>query len=202
MNVILKELKSHSPFTGVGTITGIVLMAVVVVLNVPKEISHGAFWTLHPLHVLISAWVTAGLYYINTNRASLLKTIIVGYLGAVGIGTLSDCIIPYLGELLLSMPHAHHHIGFIEMWWLINPMAIAGAIIGIKLPFTKYPHSGHVLLSTWASLFHITMAMGSTFDAIELVLISAFLFLAVWLPCCVSDIVFPLLFVQSAANNK
>jgi len=169
---------------------------------VPKNVSSGIFWTLHPLHVLMSAWVTAGLYYIHSKPKTIVSAILVGYMGSIGIGTLSDCIIPYIGERLLSMPHAHHHIGFIEKWWLINPIALVGSIVGIKWQTTKEPHAIHVLLSTWASLFHIGMAMGTSFNAIELVLIATFLFLAVWLPCCVSDIVFPLVFSRVKSNEK
>jgi hypothetical protein len=39
-----------------------------------------------------------------------------------------------------------------------------------------------VLLSTWASLFHITMAMGDTFSSLTVIPISVFLFFAVWIP--------------------
>ena len=59
---------------------------------------------------------------------------------------------------------------------------------------TKIPHSGHVLISTWASLFHIIMAVGASLSVLQMIGIFVFLFLAVWLPCCTSDIVYPLLF--------
>jgi len=196
MNIIVKELKEHSPFTWFGTLTGIALMALIVKLDVPRYVSENIFWILHPTHVLMSAWVTAGIYHANSKSKKILPTVVVGYLGAIGVGTLSDCIIPYLGELLLNMPHADHHIGFIERWWVVNPLAISGALIGVVWTTTKYPHATHVLLSTWASLFHIIMAMGSGFNAIEMVIIGVSLFLAVWVPCCVSDIVFPLLFTK------
>jgi hypothetical protein len=58
---------------------------------------------------------------------------------------------------------------------------------------------GHVLLSTWASLFHIIMSIGGkSLNWFVYAAIFLFLFLAVWIPCCVSDIVFPLLFVKDA----
>jgi hypothetical protein len=40
----------------------------------------------------------------------------------------------------------------------------------------------------------MVMALGSEFTARTAVLVTMFLFLAVWVPCCTSDIVFPLLF--------
>lgn len=103
---------------------------------------------------------------------------------------------PYLGEILLDMPYRHHHIGFLEKWWLISAVAIVGIIIAYLNPSTKFPHAGHVLISTWASLFHILMAKGGSFNWINYLTVYVFLFMAVWIPCCVSDIIFPLLFVK------
>ncbi|MDH4292186.1 MAG: hypothetical protein OEV56_06220, partial [Dehalococcoidia bacterium] len=54
---------------------------------------------------------------------------------------------------------------------------------------------GHVLLSTWASLFYFT-AFGIA-DWIHLLpYVFLLLFLSVWIPCCTSDIIYPLLFVR------
>jgi len=97
---------------------------------------------------------------------------------------------------LLGMPNRAIHIGFIEKWWLINPLAILGVAIAYFRPTTKFPHAGHVLLSTWASVFHIVMALEGTISWLMSGVILVFLFFAVWVPCCVSDIVFPLLFVK------
>jgi len=94
------------------------------------------------------------------------------------------------------LPHREAHIGFIEKWWLVNPLALLGIAGGYFRPATRFPHAGHVLLSTWASLFHITMALGTEVNAATMILIAVFLFLAVWLPCCTSDIVFPLLWAK------
>ena len=127
---------------------------------------------------------------------SVVPLILVGYFGSVGIATLSDSLIPYVGEALLNMPRREAHIGFIEKWWLVNPLAIIGIMIAYFKPSTKFPHAAHVLISTWASLFHIIMAAGKGMGMLVYVAVFFFLFIAVWLPCCVSDIVFPLLFVK------
>jgi hypothetical protein len=116
--------------------------------------------------------------------------------GSVGIATISDCVIPYVGETLLELPNRGVHLGFVEKWWLVNPLAAAGIALGYLWPRTKITHAGHVLLSTWASLFHMTMAMGGEFGILEYATTALFLFLAVWIPCCTSDIVFPLLFAK------
>jgi hypothetical protein len=115
---------------------------------------------------------------------------------------LSDSVIPYLGELLLQYPYREIHLGFVEKWWLVNPLALAGTVLAYYWPKTAIPHAGHVLLSTWASLFHMKMALGGSIEILDILLISVFLFLAVWVPCCTSDIVFPLVFVSRRERRK
>jgi hypothetical protein len=197
---ILTELKSHAPFTALGAISGIVL--ILVFRRLPEADAFNIFYVLHPIHVVLSALVTSSMYELHQcgrfrqTRCNLLVLLAIGYAGSVGIATLSDSIIPYLGETLLGLPHREVHIGFIEKWWLVNPLALAGIAFAYFHPATKFPHSGHVLLSTWSSLFHILMAGVAALSFASYLVIFFFLFLSVWLPCCVSDIVFPLLFVK------
>ena len=198
---IIRELKAHAPFTMLGALTGIVIMPVIVYARVPRELSETLFWGFHPLHVLLSALVTAGMYR-HYGNGKLWGTILVGYFGSVGIATLSDCIIPYVGEWTLDLPNRGIHFGFIEKAWLVNPLAAIGIAVAYRWPKTKFPHAGHVLLSTWASLFHMTMALGKDIGPLTLAIIPVFLFLAVWIPCCTSDIVFPLLFSRGAARSR
>lgn len=200
LSLVTAELKLHAPFTMLGTFTGVVIMVALVVLNVPRSLSVSLFWSLHPLHVLLSALVTTAMFT-RYHRRALYQTIVIGYVGSVGIATLSDCIIPYLAESLLNLPHRGIHLGFIEKWWLVNPMAVAGITLGALWPRTRLTHAGHVLLSTWASLFHMTMAMGGSLGFAEYAAATLFLFLAVWVPCCTSDIVFPLLFAEQVSND-
>lgn len=201
LGYINTEMKRHAPFTLAGTATGIVIMAGFMLGHVPQRLSEVLFWTFHPLHVLLSALVTAAMYRLHGGRR-FWPTFFVGYIGSVGIATLSDSVIPYLGEWMLGMPNRGMHFGFIEKWWLVNPLALVGIWIGCRWPHTRVTHAGHVLLSTWASLFHMTMALGGIPDVSTVVVIAAFLFLAVWVPCCTSDIVFPLLFTGTAGRGR
>ena len=89
----------------------------------------------------------------------------------------------------------------IETWKVVNAAALIGIIIGYLRPTTKLPHLGHVLLSTWASLFYFT-AFGVAHWLPLLPFIFLFLFLAVWLPVCISDIVFPLLFTRERLHPQ
>ncbi|MDI6815394.1 MAG: hypothetical protein QMC90_04875 [Dehalococcoidales bacterium] len=190
---IANELKDHAPFTALGAVTGVAIMVIIVLGNVPANISHIAFYTLHPLHIVLSAVTTTALY-MRHSKGKLWAAILIGFVGSIGICTISDATIPYLGGALLNVK-MEFEVPFIEKWWLVNPLALIGIAIGYRKHTTKFPHYGHVLLSTWASLFYFT-AFGIAHWIPLLHLIFLFLFLAVWLPCCTSDIVFPLLFVK------
>jgi len=197
---ILKELGEHAPFTFFGAILGILFM--LVFQDMGESRSRVLFDVFHPAHVLLSAVVTAAIYRLHGRGANFILVLLVGYVGAVGVATLSDCLIPYLGEWLLGFQEAGHgqgggaHIGFIERWYIVNPAALLGVVIAYFWPRTKLPHAGHVLLSIWASLFHILMALGEEVSVGQWAVIFVFLFIAVLLPCCISDIIFPLLFVK------
>jgi hypothetical protein len=203
LRIIGSELKEHTPFTILGAISGIAVMALIVFTNASTQISNTLFYTLHPIHIVASSLVTTAMYQ-KYSHQKIWIAILIGYIGTIGVATLSDAIIPYLGGALLGA-EMEFHIPFIELevmpiigipkWIVINSAAIIGIAIGIWKPITKFPHSVHVLLSTWASLFYFT-AFGIAYWLPLLPLIFVFLFLAVLIPCCMSDIIFPLLFTR------
>ncbi|MDD5422338.1 MAG: hypothetical protein PHT32_02810, partial [Candidatus Omnitrophica bacterium] len=190
---IIKELRIHAPFTFFGAISGIVVMALC--HKLPYKTSYDIFYILHPSHVFLSALVTASMYKLHKcgritgkcimGKCNLWSLLLIGYVGSVGIATLSDSIIPYLCEVLFKMPNRGIHIGFIEKWWIVNPLAIIGIAVAYFKPKTKFTHAGHVLLSVWASLFHIIMALGQNMSFVLYPVILVFLFVAVLVPCCV-----------------
>jgi len=234
IKLIGKELKNHSPFTLIGALTGILLM-----LSGRAWFQGQAetlFSVFHPLHVMLSAMVTAALFEKHRKINNFLVILVIGIVGAIGIATLSDCILPYFGENILgaaipahSDMHEHEtesgildhadeddhadehehdvddehagsahpewHFGFIEEWYLVFPAAILGVLLAYFKPATHLPHASHVLLSTWASSAHMLMNTHADMSITLLIGMFIVLFLAVWLPCCVSDIIFPLLFV-------
>jgi hypothetical protein len=247
---ILSELEHHAPFTLIGAATGIACM--LLFRHADPEVNHRLFQVFHPGHVVLSAMVTASLFKLYDKRAGLLKIVLIGYLGAIGVATVSDCVLPFFGESLLGVaipthgaqhshsgtddhdpaqdaesgahdhdeatahnhdhdaePHAEHasephgvrerlHLGFIEDWYVVNPAALLGIAVAWFWPRTKFPHAGHVLISTWASSFHVLMNTHRELTPLMFVGVFGVLFIAVWLPCCISDIVFPLLFVKNA----
>ncbi|HOK95355.1 MAG TPA: hypothetical protein PK052_08105 [Anaerohalosphaeraceae bacterium] len=226
--LIGKELRNHSPFTMLGAATGIIFM--LAGQRWFKEQAEAMFSVFHPLHVVLSAMVTAALFEIHRKAKNFLVILLIGVVGSIGVATLSDCILPFFGESILGVAvptHAavhehstaqnalpeqsaqqsehihtdqHHprwHIGFIEEWYLVFPAALLGVLLAYFKPATHLPHASHVLISTWASSAH--MLMNTQADLSLTVLLGMFivLFIAVWLPCCFSDIIFPLLFVRS-----
>ncbi len=196
---IASELTEHTPFTIFGAVTGIIIMVIIVFGNVPTAISQTTFYTLHPIHVVLSAMATTAMYKKYSN-GKIWAAILIGYFGSIGIATISDVLIPYVGGTLPGVK-MEFHLPFIEKWWLINPLALIGIAIGYLRPTTQFPHLGHVLLSTWASLFYFT-AFGVAYWIPLLPFIFLFLFLAVWIPCCVSDIAFPLLFIRKGLPRQ
>jgi hypothetical protein len=225
---IFRELKAHSPFTLFGAVTGIVLM--LLFRDLSEQTAYRLFYVFHPAHVALSAIVTASLFRLHEKTKGFIIVLLVGYCGAVGTATLSDSIIPFFGENILGVavpsesqvhgshlqggPHtdevsserAEHygpkiHIGFIEEWYIVNPAAILGILIAYFLPRTKFPHAGHILVSTWASAAHIMMNTHSEFTMSMIAGMLVVLFIAVWLPCCFSDIVFPMLFVRGTGQD-
>jgi len=255
---ILKELKSHAPFTATGALTGIVCM--LAFRNAEHSTVHAMFQVFHPAHVVLSALATASLFKLRKGRKHVLAVLLVGYFGSIGVATLSDCVLPFFGETILGVAvprhdHAHEtesesghehegevehvgeagegiehanepnegtghgeaderdrehagetghashggpkiHLGFIEEWYIVNPAALLGVLIAYLLPRTRFSHAGHVLVSTWASSFHILMNTQAAMTPIILAGVFVVLFIAVWLPCCISDIVFPMLFIS------
>jgi hypothetical protein len=205
LQMILRELKAHAPFTAFGAFTGIALMVILVTAKVGADALGPAFEGAHALHVFLSAVVTAAMY--RRYGGSVVLCVLVGFVGSVGIATLSDVVFPHHGgaailKLTGENAHMRFHLPAVEEWWLINPAALLGIAVGVVRPRTRLSHAGHVLLSTWASLFYVVSnAVGTVnwFPLMPLVLVV--LFIAVWVPCCISDIVFPLLFVPKTTRE-
>jgi len=200
---IAQELRRHAPFTALGALTGTIIMVIIVFGSIPTQISQTAFYTLHPIHVVLSALVTTAMYT-KYRKAKIWAAVLIGWTGSIGIATMSDALIPYLGGTLLHI-EMDFHVPFIETskipvigiekWIVVNGAALLGIAIGYWKQITKIPHLGHVLLSTWASLCYFT-SFGTANWLPLLPFVFLILFLAVWIPCCLSDIVYPLLFIK------
>lgn len=206
---LLHEFRHHGPFTLLGAAASVIIMMAVRAWFPDALTTHRAhelFEFSHPMHVVLSAMVTAALYRnyrAKSNRSApgWIAIVLVGYVGSIGIATLSDCLVPFWAETILGMEHAHLHLGIVEMPVVINLAAALGITAAFFSSKTHFPHTGHVFLSTVASLFHIMRAHEGVFSIGQSAVIIAFLFIAVWVPCCLSDIAFPLFFTGKSDHT-
>jgi len=192
-DTIAHELKHHLPFTLVASLVASVLVAIIfLVRGGLGNFDMAAFEILHPAHVLVSAAATATIFH--RYKKSFLESVLIGTVGAILIGTLSDVIFPWISGNLLMLD-THFHLPLAEEPFLIISIAIIGSLIGIFLGLSKVSHLLHVFLSVFASLFYL-LAFSSGITIWIILIISLVVFVAVLVPCCISDIVFPLLFIK------
>ena len=188
-DTIRKELMHHLPFTFVASlIAGILVGIFYSIGNIP---SGEIFEIMHPAHVFVSAIATSAIYW--KYKKSFLRGILIGIFGAILIGSLSDILFPFLAGNLFSL-NTSFHLPILEKPFLILSVALIGAIIGSRWKLSKISHSVHVFLSIFASLFYL-LAFSIKMDVLSVLLISFLVFLCVFIPCCISDIVFPILFI-------
>lgn len=195
---IFKEFIHHFPYSAVGVAACVGLLLAVERMGW-KMTPLVFFHVMHPLHVLLSAAVTTAVFWKYEER--WLKAGLIGLFGSVVICLLSDVVVPYFGAVLFHT-QIPFHLCAVEEPWLIYPSAAMGILAGIFLlrlleRGTEFFHLAHVLVSSLASLlylvaFDIALWRGETLLAFAITLA------AVWVPCCLSDIVFPLAFVKGA----
>ena len=188
---IVHELKEHYPFTFLATLIAVLLVFLIKVY-LKKDINESVFHILHPAHLFVSAIVTSALFFKYKRKPML--TLIIGLTGSIIIGSLSDIIFPWLGGLAFNLKPSFH-LPLIETPFLIISTALIGSLIGIATKFTKIPHFIHVFLSVFASLFYL-IAFSQVSNTIGYVVSTLIVFIAVLVPCCISDILFPMFFVK------
>lgn len=164
------------------------------------------FHIFHPIHMLFSAMATTAMFWRYERK--LVKAILVGLAGAVIVCGISDIMFPYLSGLLLGAK-MHFHICIIEHPGMVLPFLFVGVGCGLLAAAaieksTIYSHSGHVFVSSTASLFYlVAFGLSDWVDNVGYVFVVVVL--AVMLPCCISDIIFPLLLAsppEAAAEER
>lgn len=196
--MIYAELKEHLPFTILSAGIAIVVVGFLTIIIGEYELPYtgeNLFHIFHPLHVLASAATTTSMFWKYNRR--IIHSAVVGAAGAVVICVLSDIIMPFLGGTFLGID-MHMHICLIEHPMIIIPFLLVGLITGFLSPrliedSTIYSHSAHILISTMASLVYL-ISFGLTGWLGHIGWVFLILVLVVLVPCCLSDIVFPLFF--------
>lgn len=191
MKDILKELKHHTPFTALATAVAVfivIFLQYFLKLSIPED----AFHFFHFLHIVASAMVTSAIFY--KYKPSLISAALVGVVGAIVIGSISDVVFPYLAWVSLDL-HVHFHLPLIEETASVLFLAFLGSGIGVATKMSKFPHFAHVFLSVFASLFYL-FTFASVFSLGYFAIAFFAVFVAVIIPCCLSDIIFPFLFIR------
>ncbi|HOK79669.1 MAG TPA: hypothetical protein PK303_02890 [bacterium] len=199
---IWQELRHHLPFSILSVSFGLMGMGILNFLAYSVQVqdisfpSVELFHIFHPAHLLFSATATTAMFWQHEKK--FFKAIITGFIGSVVICGISDIVIPYLSGLLLGA-QMEFHICIIEHPLIVLPFVILGIIVGFLAPGTLekqegviFSHSLHVFTSSIASILYlIGYGLTDWIDKIGAVLV--FMVFAVVIPCCTSDIVFPLI---------
>ena len=209
-----KELAEQIPFTLIFTAAGMLLAgALTYVATVSgqnqellPEASRTLFHALHPIHVLLSAIATTAMFCRYDER--IWRGVIVGFVGSIGVCGLSDVFMPYLSGRLLRVEHMHFHWCLIEHWQMVIPFAVLGILAGIiasekVTKSTLFSHSGHVCISSLASLFYlISYGLTDWMGEKHLPYVFVIVVVCVTVPCCLSDIVFPLFIAEHRDGDE
>jgi hypothetical protein len=206
------EFAHHLPYTFISSLLGMVIIWVFA----GSRIRQGAallheeldwfFHVLHPMHLCLSAVATTSVFWRHEKR--LLKAVLVGFFGTVIPCGLSDYIFPFIGGKILSQP-MELHVCFMQHPMIVLPFVAIGIIGGLLFEerlagSSVFSHGAHVFVSSLASLLYLA-SFGFTGWMSDFNLVfPAFLVVvaAVWIPCCISDIVVPVSVVHSHCKHK
>lgn len=210
VDYILIELGHHLPYTIFGVAIGLMLMGILTffaTLMRSEELLPAAagelFHVSHTSHILFSAVATTAMFWKHEKR--LLKAIVIGSVGSIGICALSDTIFPTIGGMMLGV-QMRMHICVLEHPFMVLPFAGVGVLAGFMIPgaiekSTEYSHSVHVLFSSISAILYMT-----GFGMQDWVHMLGGVFLvtvvSVMVPCCMSGIVFPLMCVHKGCEHE
>lgn len=206
---IINELREHIPYSIFSVAAGMVLLGL---LSFGAEITgsgdisgatRGLFHVFHPIHLLFSATATTAMFW--RHEKHFLKAVIIGFIGSVGICGVSDVFIPFVAGFLLGVK-MHLHICLIEHPSLIIPFVLTGIFAGFVIPDTThkgtiFSHAAHVLVSSMASILYL-IGFGLTEWIHVAGMVFIYMVLAVIIPCCTSDIIFPLILTKKVEDQN
>lgn len=230
-SALLVELREHVPFSVSAVAIGLIVAGAICILGagiggletgdaghvhtrgaMTGDDYHGAntppfamlfFHLFHPAHMLFSAAATTAMY-VRYEKA-ILKAIVVGLAGAIGVCGISDIVMPQLSLMMLGFK-TPWHVCVVEHPGMVIPFAAIGVLIGIASATavarsTLITHSLHVLASTMASIFYMVGPLGVVAWIERIGQVLLFVILAVMVPCCLSDIVFPMLMSKAGRDR-
>jgi hypothetical protein len=207
---ILIELAHHLPYSIFGVTLGMILMGLLTFIAILTQTEHRMpeasrelFHVFHPAHILFSSVTTTAMFW--KHEKNWVKALVVGFVGSVAICGLSDVVFPLVGGLILGFP-MEMHICILQEPGLIFPFAIMGVLSGFLVTdaferSTEYSHSGHVFISSVACALYLI-----SYGVTDWIHVGGAIFvitvLAVMIPCCASDIAFPLFCVHKNCKHN
>lgn len=217
---LLIELREHVPFSVSAVALGLIAAGTICILGsaqfagMADHAPHGgehasgpafarlSFHLFHPAHMFFSAVATTTMFCRYERR--ILKAIMIGLIGAIGVCGISDTLMPHVSLLMLGV-RIPLHLCVVDHPDLVLPFAAVGVLVGIgtagaTVRTTILSHSMHVFASSMASIFYMVGPLGTLAWIDDLGKVFGFVVLAVLIPCCLSDIVFPL-FMSRAGRN-
>jgi len=204
---ILSELLAHLPFSITSTIIGILIMVAFTVFNKMQYLT-GIFHVFYPTHLLFGAMAPTAMFWRLSHKRNILHAIyaiIIGFTGSVVLCSVSNIILPYLGGRLF-IPEMRWHFCLTEHPVVILPFVAIGIIIGFWSQAlvrynTRLAHSAHVLVSTMATLLYL-IGFGMSDWLVYIGIVLLITVFSVLIPCCLGDIVYPMLFVKRQESNE
>lgn len=169
---------------------------------------HILFHTFHYLHIIVA--VTGAMITFFRFSTNIIRGFLVAVLAPTFFCVVSDIMLPSIAGSLLGV-NMHMHICFLDPVDAFNLFAfmLAGVICGTALlrheeslkVFALRSHFLHIFVSCLAALFY-TVAHGfdAWYDAMGILFV--FLFIAVIIPCTLSDVVVPMYCARNGKSIK
>jgi len=197
-----EELKEHLPYTVFSVAVGIAILGILTfvaeLLGMDMDRpAQGLFHVFHPMHMLFSAAATTAMFWRHERK--LVKSIIIGFLGSAVICAASDILMPYISGYLMGV-EMELHICIIKHPMTVLPFIAMGILLGLVVSAethkgTIFSHTAHILVSSMASILYlISYGLSEWMHMAGPIFI--YMVLAVIIPCCTSDIVFPILLTK------
>jgi hypothetical protein len=210
-SLIVQELMCHAPYAifAVTTCLAVALFwsfsSVGGVLGVAACMGARAlFHGFHFIHIVFSATGVLVTFFRFSKKRNVLRGFVVGGITAASVCILSDTVLPYLGGRILGVPIEFHFCWLHELHNVI-PFLLIGLCNGWILSthhtdrqtnYSALTHTGHILASSFASLFYLISYGFVTWYA-NLGMVFLVLLVAVVVPCTMSDVVIPMLVARA-----
>ncbi len=215
---IWHEFMCHVPYTVISLAVGFALASILHVIQAAigvqtdsEVISEGyemLFHVFHYLHIVFAVMGTTVTFFRYSHK--IVRGVLVSLAIPAFFCMLSDSVLPSVAGSVLGID-IHLHVCLFHVHDAIN-MAIfllAGLAVGASvlqhtpsLQFLSYgSHFFHIFCSSLASLFYI-VSHGFTDWANSMGLVFVSLFIAVIVPCTLSDVVVPLCCVEKSAHKS